>query len=259
MFRQKLRKLLLFISFLLFPLIFLHFSPALIIEAGVEGIINGSFIVFVAMFIGSIFFGRIFCAYVCPGGGLQECAFTVNDKHPKQGRKNYIKYGIWVIWLFAIIFSFIYQGQILGIDFFWGDSWGGIARIFPGASPVFNIVFNFALYYTVVFIIFLFALFGGKRAFCHYFCWMAPFMALGIKLRNLLHLPGLYIASKENDCISCKKCNNACPMCIDVEAIVKRDGDSGGIYSLECIQCGVCVDICPKKILGFKISRTNKK
>lgn len=258
--RQKTRKLLLFISFMLFPLIFLHFSPAIIIEAALEGMINGSFIVFIAMFIGSIFFGRVFCAYMCPGGGLQECAFTVNDKHPKQGRKNYIKYGIWVLWIIAIILSFLHNGQILGINFFWGDSWGGIARIFRGASPGFNIAFNFSLFYTVVSVIFLFALFGGKRAFCHYFCWMAPFMVLGIKLRNLLHLPSLYVGfEKSIECVSCKKCNNSCPMCIDIENIVKSGEDSGSIESLECIQCGACADNCPKNILKYKFGKISKK
>lgn len=257
--RQKLRKLLLFLSFLFFPLTFLYFSPVMIIEAALEGIINGSFIVFIIMFIGSIFFGRAFCAYVCPGGGLQECAFIVNDKRPKQGRKNYIKYCVWAVWVLVIIFSFIYKGQISGIDFFWGEAQNGIARIFSNATVAYSVIFNYSLFYVVIFCFVLSSLLGGKRAFCHYFCWMAPFMALGIKLRNLLHWRGLYIETKGNECISCKKCSNACPMCIDVEAIVKSNGNCGGIYSLECIQCGACVDICPKKTLRFSIGRTDKK
>lgn len=95
--RQRLRKLLLVVSFLLFPITLYYFSPALIINAGLEGIINGSFIVFVLMFLFSIPFGRLFCAYICPAGGLQECAFSVNEKLPKQGWRNYIKYIIWII------------------------------------------------------------------------------------------------------------------------------------------------------------------
>ena len=63
--RQRLRKLLLIASLLLFPITLYYFSPALIVSAGLDGIINGSFIVFVLMFALSIPFGRLFCAYAC--------------------------------------------------------------------------------------------------------------------------------------------------------------------------------------------------
>ena len=45
--RQRLRKMLLIISLLCFPVTLYYFSPALIINAGLAGIINGSFLVFV--------------------------------------------------------------------------------------------------------------------------------------------------------------------------------------------------------------------
>ena len=44
--RQRVRKLTLIISLLLFPVTLYYFSPALIINAGLGGIVNGSFIVF---------------------------------------------------------------------------------------------------------------------------------------------------------------------------------------------------------------------
>lgn len=77
--RQRLRKLLLIASLLLLPVTLYYFSPALIINAGLKGIIHGSFIVFMLMFFLFIPFGRLFCAYVCPAGGLQECAFLVDE------------------------------------------------------------------------------------------------------------------------------------------------------------------------------------
>ena len=92
--RQQIRKLLLIASLLLFPVTLYYFSPVLIINAGLNGIINGSFIVFLIMFLMSIPFGRLFCSYFCPAGGLQECAFAVNETKPKQGWKNYIKFVI---------------------------------------------------------------------------------------------------------------------------------------------------------------------
>lgn len=47
--RQKIRKLLLILSLLLFPVTLYYFSPALIFDAGMKGVINGSFLVFAAM------------------------------------------------------------------------------------------------------------------------------------------------------------------------------------------------------------------
>lgn len=44
--RQKVRKCLLLISFLAFPITIWYFSPYLIINAAMEHIINGSFVVF---------------------------------------------------------------------------------------------------------------------------------------------------------------------------------------------------------------------
>ena len=60
--RQRIRKTILLISLLLFPITMWYFSPYLIIGAAMEHIINGSFIVFVAMLVFSIFFG-ILCNF----------------------------------------------------------------------------------------------------------------------------------------------------------------------------------------------------
>ena len=66
--RQQIRKMFLLISLLLFPVTLYYFSPALIVDAGLQGILNGSFLVFCLLFLLSIPFGRLFCAYLCPAG-----------------------------------------------------------------------------------------------------------------------------------------------------------------------------------------------
>ncbi len=239
--RQRIRKLILIISLLLFPVTIYYFSPAVIIMAGMEGIINGSFIVFVAMLIGSIFFGRLFCAYLCPAGGLQDIAALVKDNAPKQGWRNIIKYVIWAVWVAVVIFCHVNRGEIVAVDFFYQTEYG---------ISISN-VYGYVIYYGIILLILIPALIGGKRAFCHYFCWMAPFMVLGTKLRKLLHLPGLHIAVKNDGCVSCNKCTNACPMSVSVSNAVK----TGGIDGAECIQCGACVDSCPQSVLSYKMGK----
>ena len=107
---------------------------------------------------------------------------------------------------------------------------------------------EFSVYLLVVFILFFLPLICGKRAACHYICWMAPFMNLGIKIRKLLHLPGLRIATDHTKCVDCKICTKNCPMGLDVHQIVKE----GHIDEYECSMCGECIDQCPKKAISYK-------
>ena len=239
--RQNIRKLLLIISMLLFPITIWYMSPYLIIQGAMEGIVSGSFIVFLCMLFGSVFFGRVFCGWLCPMGGMQECLFSVNDRVPKQGFRNYIKYAIWVVWIGAVILCFIFRKKEISIDFFYMTDHGiSIAEIY-----------NYVIYYGVIFLVLIPTVLFGKRIFCHYFCWMAPFMVIGTKIRHFLHLPGLHITSEKEKCISCKKCNQNCPMGLNVVELVKDDHDFGA----ECIQCGSCVDHCPKKALSYGLKR----
>ena len=242
--RKNVRKLLLIISMLLFPITIWYFSPYLIIQGAMEGIITGSFIVFVCMLIGSVFFGRLFCSYLCPMGGLQECLQQVNAKAAKQGRRDYIKYGIWVMWIIAIVLCFVFRKQEITIDFFYMTNHGiSISEIY-----------SYVIYYGVIVLVLIPAVVCGKRSFCHYICWMAPFMAIGTKVREVLHLPGLHIASQKDKCISCKKCNQSCPMGLNVVELIEKEKGFG----TECIQCGACVDNCPKKALSYQVKRSKK-
>jgi ferredoxin-type protein NapH len=237
--RQRLRKFLLLLSFLLFPVTIYYLSPVLIINAGLNGIINGSFVVFLILLVGSIFFGRIFCAYLCPAGGLQECAFCINERIPKQGWRNNIKYVIWTVWIAAVVVCYLYRGEIVRLDFFYETDHGiSVANIY-----------GYIIYYGIVFLILVPCVLFGKRVFCHYFCWIAPFMALGTKLRRLLHLPGLQVTAQKENCIACKRCNQACPMGLDVQHMAKQ----GGCTSTECIQCGACIDACSKHVLHYRM------
>lgn len=243
--RQKIRKLLLFISLLLFPVTIYYLSPYLIITGALEGVITGSFIVFALMLVLSIFFGRAFCGYICPAGGLQEAAFTINDKNSIIGKRKYIKYVIWIVWLCAIAASFFVHGSIDRVDPLYNTDHGiSISNIYA-----------YIIYYFIILLLFVPSLIYGKRAFCHYLCWMAPFMVIGTKIRNAIKLPGLHLSADTSKCVSCKICNKNCPMSLDVAKMVQ----SGNCSDSECILCGACVDTCPKKVLKYKYSKDTNK
>jgi ferredoxin-type protein NapH len=237
--RQSIRKLILIVSMFLFPITIYYLSPQLIMIGALDGIMTGSFIVFLTLLICSIFLGRIFCGYLCPAGGIQECASLINDLNPRQGWKNYIKYVIWLLWIISIIFCFIFRKHELTINFFYQTTNGiSIANIY-----------DYIIYYGVLFLIFIPSVVFGKRIFCHYICWMAPFMVVGTKLGNLLHIKRLRLNADKNACVNCHLCNKFCPMSLNVSENVKKEEMDDN----ECILCGACIDHCPKKAITYKV------
>ncbi len=243
--RQKFRRLLLIISLLLFPVTLYYFSPALIINGAFKNVMNGSFITFLLMLILSIPFGRVFCGYLCPAGSLQDVCMSVNDKSPKQNRRNNIKFIIWAVWLTIVVICFISSGGIKEVD--------PLFETYHGISV--SDIMSYVIYYGIICLIVIPTLIGGRRTFCHYFCWMAPFMIIGTKIARVLHLPNLHVRVKDKEsCISCGLCSKNCPMSIDV---VKEIG-AGAISNTECIQCGKCIDGCPKKVLGYGMKNRRK-
>lgn len=241
--RQKIRKLVILIAFVLFPVTLYYLSPYLIIEGGLKGTVSGSFIFFGALFLFSLFFGRAFCGWACPAGGLQDCCAMVSDKKTRGGKRDWIKYFIWVPWLISIILIFISAGGIKKIDLLYFTD-HGISVV--GAA-------GYIMYLSVVGLIVIMALTSGKRSFCHYVCWMAPFMVIGSKLKSTLKYPSLHLVSDKGKCINCKLCTKKCLMCLDVNNMVQNSG----MNHSECVLCGECVAACSKGVIKYKFKYDN--
>lgn len=239
--RQQTRKTIVFLLFLLFPAVFGYLSPILILAGAFEGVIAGSFVLFVLMFLFSLLFGRAFCGWVCPAGGLQDCARTAADKRAKGKWRDRVKYFIWVPWLAAIVLGFVSAGGVKSLDmFFMTDNGLSVTS-----------VQWLIIYLIVAAAIAAIALLGGRRAFCHWFCWMAPFMVLGTMLRDKLRLPGLRLKAEPAKCTGCQQCSRHCPMSLEVASMVKK----GSMKNSECILCGECVDGCKAGAVSFRFER----
>lgn len=235
--RQRIRSGLILFTFLLFPVVMNFLSPYVIIDGAFQGIITGSFSLFGALFVSSLFIGRLWCSWICPAAGLQEACFLVNDRQVKGKRLNWIKWVIWFLWLAVIVLGFITAGGVKGIDVLHLTE-TGISVDAPE---------KYIIYYFVLGIVFLLSIFIGRRTFCHAGCWMAPFMITGRKIRNGLNLPALRLTAETEKCVNCQKCSQVCTMSLDVNAMVQ----SGIMENAECILCGKCVDTCPEHVIHY--------
>jgi len=234
--RQRLRRALLLISLLLFPITLYYFSPVLIMQGAAEGVINGSFLVFAAMLGASLVVGRLWCGWACPAGGLQEMAGPANNR-PVGGRLDWIKWAIWLPWLAGIAVLAARAGGYRAVDPLYQ---------LAGGTTIAQDQWAY-VYYIVVGVFLLLALLAGRRAGCHTICWMAPFMILGRRLRNLAGWPALRLRASPDRCQNCLTCTAGCPMGLDVNGMVA----AGRIENDECILCGTCVDNCKPGAIRF--------
>ena len=244
--RQRVRKALVILTFLAFPIIMNFFSPYVIIDGAANGILNGSAVMFGLMFLASLFLGRAWCGWVCPGGGMQEIVEPVNSR-PVNGKKiDWIKWLIWIPWISLIIWLLIRSGGYQTINLLYHMQDG----ISVAGSPDRPILFAYIIYYVVIGLFVGLAIFAGRRAGCHTICWMAPFMIIGRWMRNRFGWPSLRLVADTAACADCKKCTSNCPMSLDVNAMVQN----GKMENSECILCGTCVDNCSKHAIRYSFS-----
>lgn len=241
--RQKTRRIIVYISLLLFPLTLNYMSPYVSLDGAFSGIIAGSVLLFAAQFVSGIFFGRIWCGWLCPISGLSELGATVNGKNVPAARLRIIRYGIFTIWFGILVAGFVSAGGINGVDPFHLTD-----KIVSVDEPM-----KYFIYYIVLTIFFVLTITIGKRGACHTICWMSPFMAAGYQLGRKLKVPQLRMQANYELCIRCGQCNRKCPMSIDVRQQVK----GGGVIVSDCILCCECVDTCPKKAIKPGFGRIN--
>jgi ferredoxin-type protein NapH len=243
--RQRIRHALLLLSFVAFPVTINYFSPYLSVDSSFQGILNGSVIVFGAMFLGSLVFGRVWCGWACPIAGLTEPLLRVNDRRVPR-RAGIAKWVIWVPWVTAIVIGVARAGGYHAVQ----PLYGTVGGISTAAQPDRPIIFAYLVYFIVVGLFAGLAIGLGRRNGCHTVCWMAPFMILGRTARNALAWPSLRLSADPQKCAHCHTCTSQCPMSIDVESHVA----AGAMEDHDCSLCGTCVDGCQKHAILYRFS-----
>jgi len=240
--RRKIRLFLLLVSFALFPWTLNGLSPYLSVAGAWAGVVTGSVLFFVVLFVSAPVVGRSFCSWLCPAGFLQEAVAQARTRRigaPKLGR---IKWLVWAPWVAALVSGWLGAGAAAVVpDWSPGPPGGRDFLQSVGGGTVMTTLVTAGLAAL--------ALVFGRRGACHTICWMAPFLILGRKAGRVLRIPGIQLASTPSSCVACGRCNQACPMGLPVQTLAR----TGSMEHAECILCGDCVDTCPKRTirLGF--------
>jgi len=179
--------------------------------------------------ITSLLFGPVFCSWLCPLGSLQEWLGKLGSKifkkkynhflHPKL--ENILKWFRYLV-LVWVIYVTAQSGQLL---FATVDPYYALFNFWSGEVAIQAIVI---LGLTLLGSLFV------ERPWCRFAC---PLGAL-LSLTNLFRI--FRICREPSTCISCKKCDTACPMKIKVSAAtIVRD--------LSCNSCMRCTsdNVCP--------------
>jgi ferredoxin-type protein NapH len=238
--RQKIRRAMLILTFLLVPVTIFYISPIVVMMGASEGVVTGSFLLYVALFLTSLVAGRIWCGWLCPMGACQEIASPLMRKTVKEGWRNSIKYGVTALWLAAIAFSFAGAGGLRSVDPFYGTV-NGISISSLQVLTIVVVIFSAIL--AVAFI-------AGRRGVCHVFCPIAGIMVAGRKIRNFAGWPALVLGADGSRCIDCGKCSKKCPMGLDVHGMVRQ----GKMENADCILCASCADNCTEGVIRYSVN-----
>jgi len=218
----------------------------------------GSLVLVPAM---GLFFGkRWYCSWVCGCGGLANTAGDawrhLSDPSVRAWRFERVAiHTVLVVavltTVFVVLSAFMAPGaQGAGV---WWPGHGPVHtwRFAPQAAPsVVAWAGRLRYYYGVVVVsvlsgavgVGLYPL-GGTRVWCRYFCPMAA-------LLGLVQKSGRYrIRVKEDMCISCGLCTNACEMGIDVRAYAQANQS---FTRASCVGCGLCATVCPRGVLRLE-------
>lgn len=182
------------------------------------------FLIFLAPFFLALLFGRLFCGFICPIGGIQEIFFRL-PRCQKPNLKFYKLPKILTLFPFLVL-------AILPV------------AVYKLKSPVFCQLDPFSFFfdkkYTTPFFLtssfFLLTSIFIFRPFCSLFC---PYGAI-LTILSKFSLFGLKI--EKGKCKGCGACEKVCPA-----GVIKNQK----ILTENCFLCADCQKGCPNKAIGL--------
>lgn len=171
--------------------------------------------------ISAVFKGRYWCGNMCPRGSFYDNIAV------KFSRGRRVPYVLKSVYFRVFVFVFMMFMFAAGIKQNWGNA-AGIGFVFYRMIVVTTII---GMVLAAVY---------NQRTWCH-FCPMGSMAALTAWFRK-----SKKVLRVEESCISCRMCEKKCPL-----GLVPYEYKGRVLSHHDCIQCGKCADICPKKSIGY--------
>lgn len=255
------------------PDLYLRMDPLIVFGSAISGrLFLVSFIPAIIVVLVTIFFGRLFCGYICPMGITVDCSDRLLKLKKKKGEG---RPGLYKLKYFILFF--ITVSAIFGVSaVFIGSPLSLITRlygllIYPvitflvkmGLDLIHPVADHFEIYgllyadiasprYATLFFVLLFftGIFAaGKintRFWCRYLCPAGAILALFSRF-------SIVKRRVSDDCTKCGKCARLCPM----GAIDKNSPENTSFK--ECIGCLTCRDVCPVNAIDFNVKGIKRK
>jgi ferredoxin-type protein NapH len=188
----------------------------------------------IAKVVGPLIWGRGYCGWACYTAALLEW-LPIKENKPIPKKYTYIRIPVLIV---SLLIPFILIQS--GYDYMAKHIDSSITSFIESKKFDQFIWFlaGYILYYIIGII--LAFVFRKRRAFCKIFCPVSLIMKLPTRISLVKIKPS------GNKCIKCGKCNEACPMDIDVRRYIENGQK---VLSTECIVCRNCINICPAKAI----------
>ena len=225
----------------------------------------------VGIFAALVLFSKLFCAYICPSGSVQDLliklhrplhikTLQITNRSIADLLLRFIKYGITFIisyliisgfepkpalWMAAVCLFLLLLGSFV-IDRFW------CRYICPLGAMINSLKFWLWLIVPV-------AVWYAVCRFVIYIPWEIPLgvvcmMAYLLEvLRENPKMQMVHVIKDEVACIHCHTCISRCPYHINIKPCL-----NGKIKSIDCNLCGECVTSCPAGALNFGVRRVSR-
>ena len=203
-------------------------------SSGIQAALAFFIVISLVVLIGTLLYGRRFqCSSICLFNGF--AAEVFDPAIPLIGRPRKLKTR-------TLRLMNILRGAFLGIALFFVLYWA--VYLFGITIAPMDIITKIESYKYLIgellLCLFFWVAFIG-RGYCYY-------CPLGTVLSGFAKIAGQKITTNNTKCIQCNKCNETCPMSIDIKskAVIGKS-----VQHMRCVGCGHCVDECPTMNLGY--------
>ena len=226
-----------------FPLFFWQFFW----DVGWLYLVYGLAATFVVIPILTIRHGKRYCTWFCGCGGLAE---TLGDPWRHLAHKGKISQRwewmnmavlLWAVLAAALVVGKIGLGKWITGTPFEAPSVAKHGVLTAGLFSGYQVVAD--IWLVGIIPVALYPIYGGK-VWCRYWCPLAKWMQLTSRWFGTLQI------SSNEKCITCGECSRYCEVGIDVMAFAKN-AEPFSNEQTSCIQCGICVTVCPMDVLSF--------